>query len=70
MKPRTKNITKGAAREVKGKLKEAAGRLTGKKRLEAKGLLESTAGHAQRKLGEAQRDLAKQSEHDTDSLDD
>ena len=53
MKPRSKNIIKGAAREVKGKVKESAGRLTGKRGLQAEGWLEKEAGHAQRKLGEA-----------------
>ncbi len=64
MRPRTRNITKGAGREIKGKVKEATGRLTGNRRLKVKGRLQSAAGRAQRKLGEVQRDFDKEREED------
>jgi len=66
MKPSTRNITKGAGREIKGKVKEAAGRITGNTRLTVKGRLQSAAGRVQRKMGEAQRDLDKDLEKDID----
>jgi uncharacterized protein YjbJ (UPF0337 family) len=66
MKPSTRNIAKGAGREIKGKVKEAAGRITGNTRLRAKGQLQSAAGRVQRKMGEAQRDLDKELEKDID----
>ncbi len=66
MKPRTKNITKGAGREVKGRVKEAAGALTGNRRLKAKGRAEGALGHAQRKVGEVERDFEKTAESDLD----
>ena len=62
MKPSTKNITKGAGREIKGKVNEAAGDLTGKTRLKAKGKLQGAAGHAQRKFGEAEQDAERDME--------
>jgi uncharacterized protein YjbJ (UPF0337 family) len=66
MKPSTRNITKGTGREIKGKLKETVGRLTGKSNLRAKGRVQSQVGRAQRKLGEAERDLEKDLEKDID----
>jgi len=64
MQPRTKNIAKGAARELKGRFNEAAGKLTGKPSLKVKGRIQKAAGRAQRKLGEAQRDLDKERERE------
>lgn len=65
MKPSTRNIAKGVGRQVKGKSKEAAGRLTGNRRLKAKGRLQSEAGRVQRKLAQAERDLDKDLEKET-----
>jgi uncharacterized protein YjbJ (UPF0337 family) len=63
MKPSTKNTAKGFAREAKGRVKEAAGAVTGNKTLKLKGKAEATAGHLQHKLGSAERqadrDLSK-----------
>ena len=64
MKPSTRNQTKGAAREIKGKLKEAAGKLTGNNRLKTEGKLQSGAGRLQRKLGQAESDFDKALETD------
>jgi len=54
MKPSTRNRTKGAARQIKGKAKEAMGRLTRNPRLEIKGKVQSAAGRIQRKVGDAE----------------
>jgi uncharacterized protein YjbJ (UPF0337 family) len=62
MKPRTRNIAKGTGREIKGRIKEAAGALTGNKRLKLEGKLQGAAGRAQRKLGKAQKDFEKDTE--------
>lgn len=47
-----KNIIKGGARQAKGAVKEAAGKVTGNASLEAKGKLEKAAGRIQRELTE------------------
>jgi len=43
---------KGAAKEVKGTIKEAAGKVTGNDQLEAEGAIEKTVGKVQRNVGE------------------
>jgi uncharacterized protein YjbJ (UPF0337 family) len=60
MKQRTKDIAKGTLREAKGKVEKAAGRVTGNTRLKIKGRIDSGLGKAQRKLGEADRELEKE----------
>jgi uncharacterized protein YjbJ (UPF0337 family) len=65
MKPRTRNITKGTERDIKGRIKEAAGALTGNKRLKAEGKLQGAAGRAQRKLGKAQQKFEEETEEET-----
>ncbi len=65
MRRTTRNVTRGAGRELKGSVKEAAGRVAGKPGLRIKGRLEKAAGRAQRKLGETERDLEK-AERDRD----
>ncbi len=57
-------MTKGAGRELKGKVKETAGRLTGKRSLKVKGQVQKAAGRAQRKLGEAQQDVENEMERE------
>ncbi|MBP6018198.1 MAG: CsbD family protein [Burkholderiaceae bacterium] len=57
-----KDRIKGAGHEVKGAIKEAAGKVTGDKSTEIKGKVEKAAGTAQRKTGElkdAVRDAVK-----------
>jgi uncharacterized protein YjbJ (UPF0337 family) len=67
MKPSTRNITKGAGREVKGGLKEAGGRITRNTRMKVGGKIQKTAGRAQRKLGQAERDAEKDLDRDVRS---
>jgi uncharacterized protein YjbJ (UPF0337 family) len=64
MKPRTRNIAKGTGREIKGRIKEAAGALTGNKRLKAEGKLQGAAGRAQKKLGKAEKELEEDLERE------
>ena len=57
-----KDEIKGAARDAKGSLKEAAGKATGNERLEAEGVAEKTAGKIQKGVGnlkEAARNALK-----------
>lgn len=57
-----KNRIEGAAKELKGTIKEAAGKLTGNKKLEAEGKSEKIAGDVQGKVGkgaDAVRDALK-----------
>ncbi len=49
----TKNRTKGKAQELKGKVKEIAGRASGNDRLEASGRADRAEGKGRTKLGEA-----------------
>ncbi len=57
-----KNRIEGAAKELKGTLKEAAGKLTGNERLEAEGKADKAAGEVQGTVGkgkDAVRDALK-----------
>ena len=47
----------GKGKEIKGKLKDALGDLTGNPRHDAEGKADQVEGKAQQRLGEAQRDL-------------
>ena len=49
----------GAAHEVKGKIKETAGRVTGNPDLEAEGTAENLAGKIQKKLGQVEKIFEK-----------
>jgi uncharacterized protein YjbJ (UPF0337 family) len=49
---------KGIGQQVKGKVQEGAGRLTGNEDLEAEGHLNQAGGKVREKLGEAGRDVA------------
>ena len=53
-------------REAKGRIKEAAGKLTRNQRLKAEGRLQAGVGRAQRKLGEAERRFEKDMDEDMD----
>lgn len=46
-----KDQLKGAAKDAKGSLKEAAGKATGNERLEAEGAAEKTMGKIQKGVG-------------------
>jgi uncharacterized protein YjbJ (UPF0337 family) len=57
-----KDEMKGAAKDAKGSVKEAAGRATGDERLEAEGTADKTAGKVQKGVGnlkEAARNALK-----------
>lgn len=60
-----KDEVKGTAKEIKGGLKEVAGRVTGDKSTEVKGNIEKNVGTAQRKVGEVKDDLKKDLDDDT-----
>jgi uncharacterized protein YjbJ (UPF0337 family) len=46
-------------RELKGRAKAAAGKLTRNQRLKTEGKIQAGVGRAQRKLGQAERDFEK-----------
>lgn len=46
------NRIEGIARQAKGTIKEAAGKITGNDKLQAEGKAEKLAGQAQEKLGQ------------------
>jgi uncharacterized protein YjbJ (UPF0337 family) len=52
-----KDQVKGRVKEAEGKIKEAAGKLVGNERLEAKGKVEKTLGHAQAKFGDVKHEV-------------
>ncbi|WP_306547588.1 CsbD family protein [Desulfobulbus sp.] len=52
MKSSTKDQAEGSFHQIKGNVKEIAGKLTGKPKLEADGNVEKNAGKVQKKVGE------------------
>jgi uncharacterized protein YjbJ (UPF0337 family) len=64
MKPSSKNMGKGIGREAKGAVKEAAGKLTGNRKLAVEGKIQKHVGKAQRKLGKAESDVESDLERD------
>ncbi|MCD0256935.1 CsbD family protein [Xanthomonas melonis] len=61
-----KNRIEGAAKQVKGSVKEAVGRVTGNRSTELEGAAEKNIGKVQRKAGEVAdkvRDAWKQPRH-------
>ena len=46
-----KDEIKGAAKDMKGSMKEAAGKATGDREMEAKGMAEKTEGKVQKGVG-------------------
>lgn len=59
MKPSTNDQLAGTLHEVKGKVKEAAGRVAGDPDLEAEGQGEKIAGKIQKKVGQIEKVLEK-----------
>ncbi len=59
MKSSTKDQAKGTFHQIKGAVKEAAGKVSGKPELEAEGKVENAAGKAQEKVGELKEVLGK-----------
>jgi uncharacterized protein YjbJ (UPF0337 family) len=51
-----KDQIKGRANEVDGKIKEVTGKVVGDKKLEVKGNVQGSVGHAQNKLGDIKQD--------------
>ncbi|HSD20502.1 MAG TPA: CsbD family protein [Anaeromyxobacter sp.] len=59
MKPSTKDQAKGKFENLKGRIKETAGILTGQRKLESEGKDQKLAGKAQEKLGEIEKVFGK-----------
>jgi len=59
MKTSTKDQAQGAFHELKGKVKEIAGKLSDNPKLEGEGLGEKIAGKVQRKVGQVEKVLEK-----------
>jgi uncharacterized protein YjbJ (UPF0337 family) len=59
MKSSIKDKTEGTFHEVKGKVKEIAGKLTDNPKLQAEGAIEKNAGKAQEKIGEVKKIFRK-----------
>lgn len=55
MKPSIKDKAEGTLHEVKGKIKEVAGKITDNPKLEAEGKAEKLAGKVQGKIGEVKK---------------
>jgi len=52
MKSSTQDKAEGTFHQVKGKVKEVAGKISGKPELEIEGTVEKNAGKVQKKVGE------------------
>jgi uncharacterized protein YjbJ (UPF0337 family) len=61
---------KGKAENLKGRVKQAAGSLTGDKKLEAEGAVDRVKGAAEEKVGEAKRKVKEAEEESTRTEDD
>ena len=59
MKSSTRDQAEGTFHQIKGNVKEIAGKLTGKPKLEADGNIEKNAGKVQEKVGEIQKVLGE-----------
>jgi uncharacterized protein YjbJ (UPF0337 family) len=62
-----KDQSKGTVDNIKGRVKEAAGALTGDKKTQAEGLVERVKGAAQKKVGDVKHAAAREIEKDDDS---
>jgi uncharacterized protein YjbJ (UPF0337 family) len=59
MKSSTKDQAAGAFHEVKGTLKQVAGKLSDNPKLQAKGTIEKVAGKVQAKIGQIKKVVGK-----------
>ena len=59
MKASTQDQAEGTFHELKGKVKEVAGKLTDNPKLEGEGLGEKMAGKVQKKIGQVERVVEK-----------
>jgi uncharacterized protein YjbJ (UPF0337 family) len=57
MKESTKDTVQGGAKVIKGKVKEAAGALTGSNKLKSEGKSDQIAGKVQKKVGQIEKVL-------------
>ena len=55
MKSSTQDKAEGTAKDLKGKVKEGAGRLVGNERLQADGRADQIEGKAQKKVGDIKK---------------
>lgn len=62
MRRSDENSLKGIGNDIKGKVKDAAGGLTGDTSLQAEGKWDQLKGKAQKKIGEIQRDSVTRDE--------
>jgi uncharacterized protein YjbJ (UPF0337 family) len=65
-KEATEQELKGLGQQIKGKVQEGAGKLTGNDDLEAKGDLNQVGGKVREKLGETGRRVANAIDNDKD----
>ena len=68
MKDDLKREIKGKVDNIKGRVKEAIGALSGNKETQAEGTVERVAGAANEKIGEVERKVGKS--HGTEEADD
>ncbi|HEX3905709.1 MAG TPA: CsbD family protein [Polyangia bacterium] len=68
MKDDLKRDIKGKVDDIKGRVKEAIGALTGNKETQAEGTVERSAGAANEKVAEVERKVGKP--HGTEEADD
>jgi uncharacterized protein YjbJ (UPF0337 family) len=54
------NQIEGVGKDIKGRVKDAVGGLTGDNSLQAEGKIDRVKGKVQEKIGEAQQDLANE----------
>jgi len=59
MKSSTKDTAKGTFHELKGKVKEVAGKLSDNPKLEGEGTGEKIAGKVQKKIGQVEKVVEK-----------
>jgi uncharacterized protein YjbJ (UPF0337 family) len=59
MKSSIRDKAEGALHQVKGSVKEAAGKLSNNRKLEAAGTVEKVAGKVQTKVGQVKKVLGK-----------
>jgi uncharacterized protein YjbJ (UPF0337 family) len=62
-----KDQVKGTVENVKGRVKQAAGALTGSKKTESEGMAERVKGAAQKKVGDLKHDIAREVETSGDA---
>jgi uncharacterized protein YjbJ (UPF0337 family) len=59
MKPSSKDQARGQLENLKGKIKEFAGLITGRRKLETEGKDQALAGRARKKLGQIEKVVGK-----------